>query len=118
MKTKRTKRNVSPRRPFGPRTNVGIVIGGDIIQTRGIRGRTVVKRITDEDGKRLKTARLVAPATQLPAPKDGAPIYVGRVYTGVPRGKAYYPSTPAADASLGFLGGLTRRVKQVIVGGV
>jgi hypothetical protein len=124
MKTRRIKRNKSPIRPF-KRAKAMVAIAGDMIVTRGIRGRTVVKRIEDAEGRRLKTARLIAPAAQLPEPnrKTSRPIFVGRVYTGVPRGKVYpahgprrYPPAPGSDAPTGFLGGLTKRVKSVLVG--
>lgn len=121
-KTRRTKRNSSPRRPF-PSANAAVLKEGDMIRTRGIRGRTVVKRIV-EDGRRLKTVRVVQALAQLPEPQKGTPIFVGRVYTGAPRGKTYpahgprrFPRPASADAPTGFLGGLTKRVKKVLVGG-
>lgn len=123
MKTRRTKRNRSPIKPFVNATAF-VTVPGDMITTRGVRGRTVVKRILSGDGKRrLQTARLVAPATQQPAPKDGRPIFVNRAYTGVARSKVYPYHSPlrggapiVPDVSVSFLGGLTKRVKTVLVG--
>jgi len=121
-KTKRTKRNRSPQRPF-PAANAAVLKEGDMIRTRGVRGRTEVKRIV-EDGRRLKTVRVVQAVPQLPEPQNGTPIFVGRVYTGTPRGKTYpahgprrFPRPAGADAPTGFLGGLTRRLKKVLVDG-
>ena len=125
MKTKRVKRNRSPIRPF-KRAKAMVVMAGDTVITRGVRGRTVVKRLMNGDGtKRLQTARITAPAAQLPQPnrKTATPIFVDRVYTGVPRGKTYpthgprrYPPKSGTDAPTGFIGGLTKRVKKVLVG--
>lgn len=91
-KTRRTKTNRSPIRAY-PKAKTYIVEQGDKVTTTGIRGRTKVKRVTNEAGKRLTTVRLTEEAKQTPAKATGdrkpKGIFVGRVYTGVQRSKVY-----------------------------
>lgn len=119
-KTRKTKRNRSPGRPYR-NSRAYVLNAGDLITTRGVRGRTKVTRITDEDGKRIGRARLVEAATQLPKPNAGAKrIRVGGVYVGMPRSKAYpYGSTrqgfpaPVDMAPKGLLGRAAKAMKTV-----
>lgn len=126
-KTRRKKINKSPTKPYR-NARAFIVEKGETIMTAGVRGKTHVKRVVNEDGKRLTSARITEDVPQIAAKMVGdvkpKAIFVGRQYTGVPRSKAYpYRSkkrgAPEAPAPKGLLGGLTRaakRVKQVIVG--
>jgi hypothetical protein len=122
-KTRRTKQNRSPGRPY--RNAVAhVVVQGDAVQTSGIRGRTVVSRVTDESGKRLSSVRLTENVVQKPAVATAKPIYAGRQYTGVARSRSYpYASVKrgaAPDAGLpvltaGLLAKAVKAVKRVVV---
>lgn len=117
-KTRRTKTNRSPQRPYR-NARAFVLEKGDMITTTGVRGRTQVKRVTDETGKRLASARLVADVPQTKA-RDGVGIFVGRVYTGVARSKVYpVRSTKRgavkAPAPKGLLARARRAVKKVLV---
>jgi hypothetical protein len=126
-KTRRKKINKSPLRPYR-NAKAFVADKGDMITTMGVRGRTLVKRITDESGKRLNTVRLTEALPQVPAKPVGdrkpTPIFVGRQYTGVPRSKPYpYRSVKRgavpAPAPVGLLGGLAsvgKRLKKVVTG--
>jgi hypothetical protein len=91
-KTRRTKINRSPQRAY-PHATTHVADQGDKITTTGIRGRTKVKRVVNEEGKRVASVRLVEEAKQTPAKATGdrkpKGIFVGRVYTGVQRSKVY-----------------------------
>jgi len=108
MKTRRKKINKSPLHPFGGRTarpRVYVVAQGDRVTTTGFRGRTLVKRIVTEEGRRVNTVRLVEDKTQVPAKAVGdrkpIGIWLGRTYTGVGRSKAYpYRSSKRGEAPL------------------
>lgn len=123
-KTRRTKQNRSPGRPYR-NSRAFVAEKGDMVQTIGIRGKTVVKRVTDKAGKRLTTIRVTEPVKQPPVPKTGKPIaiFVGRQYTGVARSKQYpYGSTKRgfihAPEPQGLMGGLRKAgkaIKRVIV---
>jgi hypothetical protein len=58
-----------------------------------VRGRTTVKRVVNDEGKRLTTVRVTETVPQIAHKPvgDGKPkgIFVGRVYTGVARSKLY-----------------------------
>jgi hypothetical protein len=123
-KTRRTKQNRSPGRPY--RNAVAhVVVQGDAVQTSGIRGRTVVSRVTDESGKRLSSVRLTENVVQKPAVATAKPIYAGRQYTGVARSRSYpYAGVkrggPAPDVGLpvltaGLLAKAVKAVKRVVV---
>lgn len=131
MKTRRKKINKSPLHPFGGRAarpRVYVAEKGDMVTTTGIRGRTTVKRIVNEDGKRVGSARVVEAIPQPPAPKavgerKPVAIFVGRVYTGVGRSKKY-PERGAKRGGVmmvspslqpGLLGKMGRAIKRVIV---
>jgi hypothetical protein len=95
-KTRRNKTNRSPVHPFGgrsARSKVFVTNKGDLITTKGVRGRTVVNRVVNDDGKRVATVRITEVIPQIAAKPVGGrkprPIFVGRVYTGVGRGKVY-----------------------------
>lgn len=125
-KTRRTKINKSPIKPYR-NSRAFILEKGETIMTAGVRGRTSVKRVTDEAGKRLTSVRLTEDVPQIAAKMVGdvkpKAIFVGRQYTGVGRGKAYpYRSkkrgAPEAPVSKGLMGGLrkaARAVKKVLV---
>jgi hypothetical protein len=67
-KTRRHKINRSPGTPFGRHCRAAVVEQGSQMKTTGAR-----KEITETKG----------------AGKDAKPIHLGRVYTGVPKGKLY-----------------------------
>jgi hypothetical protein len=125
-KTRRTKQNRSPGRAYR-NAKTYIVEQGDKVTTIGIRGRTKVKRVTDEAGKRLTSIRVVEEAVQTPAKGVGdlkpKGVFVGRVYTGVARSKPYpYRSVKRGAVpvpqSKGLLARARRAVKRVVVGEV
>lgn len=122
-KTRRKKINKSPGRPYR-NAKAFVADKGDMVTTKGYRGRTKVKRVTDETGKRLTSVRLVETVPQIVAKPVGdrkpTPIFVGRQYTGVARSKAYpYRSTKRgavpASAPVGLLARARRAVKKVLV---
>lgn len=125
-KTRRKKIRQSPAHPFGghnSRAKVFIAEQGDRITTKGIRGRTVVNRVTNEQGKRLTSVRITQDEKQTPAKPVGERkpkvIWVGRRYTGVARGKEYpYRSTKRGAPEQkpeGLMGRLASAVKRVVV---
>lgn len=124
-KTRRTKQNRSPGRAYR-NAKAYVAVKGDMVTTTGLRGKTVVKRVTDNTGKRLTTIRVTEPVKQPPVPKTGNPtaIFVGRQYTGVARSKPYpYRSVkrgaaPVAPEPKGIMGGFrkaARAIKKVVV---
>lgn len=125
-KTRRTKQNRSPGNAFR-NARPFIVEKGDMIRTKGVRGRTKVIRVTDANDKRVTSVRSVAVTPQVAAKPVGdrqpKGIFVGRVYTGVARGKAYpyrgvkRGAVVAPPLVPGFLGGLAKAAKRVMVGG-
>ena len=125
-KTRRKKINRSPAHPFGGRNarpKVYVINKGDQITTIGVRGRTKVKRVINEDGKRVTSVRIVEDAVQTPAKAVGdrkpTAIFVGRQYTGVARSKPYpYRSVKRGGAPLAPVGLMARAgkaVKRVLV---
>lgn len=127
-KTRRTKLNRSPIHPFGGRNGrpkVYVLEEGDKITTKGIRGRTKVHRIVNEEGKRVTSARLTAEVKQVPAKAVGdrkpKAIFVGRAYTGIARSKVYpYRSKKRGGPEIvinapGILRRMGRAVKSVLV---
>lgn len=66
-KTRNKKRNSSPKSVFG-NSEARVVTNGFRVQVAGHR--------TAEGSKMIPS-------------KDAKPVFVGRVYTGVPRGKSY-----------------------------
>jgi|ERR1017187_7299845 hypothetical protein len=122
-KTRRKKLNKSPGKPYR-NSRAHVVDKGDMVTVQGVRGRTVVNRVTDEAGKRLTTARLVEIVPQIAAKLKSKPIFVGRVYTGVARSKVY-PVRGAkrgglrmeALAPVGLMARAAKAVKRVVVRG-
>lgn len=126
-KTRRKKINQSPLHPFGGRNSrakVYVVEKGDMITTKGIRGRTVVTRIVNDEGKRVGTSRIteVVPQMAAKAVGDRKPvgIFVGRQYTGVARSKPYpYRSKKRGAIAPPLVPGLMERagnaIKRVLV---
>jgi hypothetical protein len=125
-KTRRTKTNRSPGKPYR-NSRAHVVDKGDMVTVQGVRGRTVVNRVTDEAGKRLTTARLVETVPQIAAKPVGANhkpkrIFVGRVYTGVARSKVY-PTHSAKRGGLapllvpGLMARAAKAMKRVVVKG-
>lgn len=121
-KTRRTKTNRSPGRPYR-NSRAFIAEIGDKIRTRGVRGRTKVVRVVS--GARLHRVRETEVVPQLAAPKpvgDRKPkgIFVGRQYTGQPRSKPYpvrgvkRGGTPAPVA-VGLMARAAKAVKRVLV---
>lgn len=125
-KTRRKTINRSPIHPFGGRNarpRVYITDKGDQITTMGVRGRTTVKRVVNEDGKRVASVRVVADVVQAPAKAVGdrwpKAIFVGRTYTGVARSKPYpYRSKKRGGKPLAPVGLMARAgnaIKKVLV---
>lgn len=120
MKTRRKKINKSPIRPYR-NARAHIIVQGDRITCKGVRGRTRVKRVVDEDGKRLASTRITENTPQVSV-KGGTAIYVGRVYTGVARSKAYPARSirqggSPAPIKVGLFQRAAKAVKRVVVGG-
>ena len=120
-KTHRTKRNKSPGKPFR-NSRAHVIDKGDLISVMGVRGRTTVKRVTDETGKRLTTARLVETIPQIAAKLKSKRIFVGRVYTGVARSKVYPVRSVKrggprmeAPAPVGLMARAAKAMKRVVV---
>lgn len=91
-KTRRTKKNRSPSKPYrNARTH--IVAKGNTVTVKGVRGRTNVKRVTNEEGKRLTSVRITEVVPQIVAKPVGdrkpKRIFIGRIYSGVARSKVY-----------------------------
>ena len=120
-KTRRTKTNRSPGKPYR-NSRAHVVDKGDRVTVQGVRGRTVVNRVTDEAGKRLTSARLVETVPQIAAKLKSKPIFVGRVYTGVARSKVY-PTHSAKRGGLapllvpGLMARAAKAMKRVVVKG-
>jgi hypothetical protein len=91
-KTRRKKLNKSPGKPYR-NARAHIVDKGDTVTVRGVRGRTTVKRVTNEEGMRLTSVRITETVPQIIAKPVGdrkpKRIFVGRVYSGVARSKVY-----------------------------
>lgn len=124
-KTRRKKLNKSPGKPYR-NSRAHVVDKGDMVMVKGVRGRTVVNRVTDEAGKRLTSARLVETVPQIAAKSVGAhhkprPIFVGRVYTGVARSRVY-PTHGKKRGGLapllvpGLMARTARAMKRIVVG--
>jgi len=122
-KTRRTKQNRSPGRPFR-NAKAFVAEKGDKVAVAGARGRTKVVRVTNDDGKRVTSVRSVEIVPQVAAKPvgDRKPIgvFVGRQYTGVARSKPYpYRSVkrggPPAVAPVGLMARAAKAVKRVIV---
>ena len=122
-KTRRTKINRSPGKPYR-NAKTFIAVQGDKITTIGVRGRTKVTRITDETGKRLTSVRVTEAVIQTPAKAVGdrkpKGIFVGRQYTGVARSKPYpyrgkKRGAIEAPPLPGLMAKAARAVKSVVV---
>lgn len=126
-KTRRKKINRSPPHPFGGRAarpKAFVIEKGDMVTVKGVRGRTKVVRVVNDAGKRITSVRTVEDKPQVAAKPVGdrkpRAIFVGRVYTGVARSKAYpYRSTKRGApplAPVGLMAKAARAVKRVVVG--
>lgn len=122
-KTRRTKQNKSPIRPYR-NAKAYIIAKGDMVAVKGVRGRTTVKRVVNSDGKRVTSVRITAVVPQIVAKPVGdrkpRGIFVGRTYTGVARSKAYpYRSKKRgaveAPVTLGLMAKVAKAVKRVVV---
>lgn len=126
-KTRRTKTNKSPIRPYR-NAKAFVAVKGDMVTVAGARGRTRVKRVTNEAGKRLSTVRIVEVVPQVAAKTVGdrkpRAIFLGRAYTGVARSKPYPvrgakrggPPPGLAMGAPGLMARAGRAMKRVIVG--
>lgn len=123
-KTRRKKLNRSPTRAY-ENAKTYIVEQGDRVQVAGVRGRTKVVRVTNDEGKRITSVRSVAVVPQVAAKPVGdrkpKAIFVGRTYTGVGRSKPYpYRGRKrgAVDApiTVGLMARAAKAVKKVLVG--
>lgn len=101
-KTKRRKQNRSPAQPFRNAT-AHVLEAGLHIQVAGHRAAEGAKQIASVKAK---------------------PVFIGRSYTGVPRGKQYpYAgkkrggATPEPEASPGVLSRVVRATKSIMVNG-
>lgn len=124
-KTRRTKTNRSPGKAYR-NAKTFILEKGDMVAVKGVRGRTMVKRVTNAEGKRLTTVRIVETVPQIVAKPVGdrkpKGIHVGRVYTGVARSKAYpyrgvkrgAPERPAV--ATGLMAMARKAMKNVVTG--
>jgi hypothetical protein len=129
-KTRRKKINKSPSRPYR-NAKAFIADRGDMITTAGVRGRTKVVRVRDENDKRVTSVRSVMVVPQVAAKTgrardaEGAPtnkprgIFVGRWYTGIARSKVY-PTHGAkrggvAPKPAGLMARAAKAVKRVVV---
>jgi hypothetical protein len=130
-KTKRTKRNKSPGKPYR-NAKAYIAAPGDRVAVAGVRGRTTVKRITNEAGSRRvapgpfgrPSIRITEAVPQVAATGVGdrkpKGIFVGREYTGVQRSKTYpYRSkkrgAPEVPLAVGLMARAAKAVKRVVV---
>jgi hypothetical protein len=121
VKTRRTKQNRSPMKPYR-NAKAYVIDKGDRVTVQGIRGRTMVKRVTNEEGKRLADVRITQDVPQVKAKSAGAKaIFIGRQYTGVARSKVYpYCSTkrgavPVAPVPVGLMAKARNAMKRVVV---
>lgn len=123
-KTKRTKQNRSPAKPYR-NAKAFVVDKGDMVTVKGVRGRTTIKRVTDEAGKRLTSVRITETTPQVMAKPVGdhklRAIFVGRQYTGVARSKPYpYAGRKRGGVVAVVPAGLMTRaataIKKVVVG--
>lgn len=99
-KTRRVKKNRSPSKPF-QNARAHIVTKGDTVTVKGVRGRTTVKRVVNDESKRrlrpgrfgLTSVRITEVVPQIVAKPVGdrkpKRVFIGRVYTGVARSKVY-----------------------------
>jgi hypothetical protein len=111
-KTRRTKTNKSPGRPYR-NSRAFIANQGDKVTTIGFRGRTEVLRVGG------KAIRRVADAVQTPAKGVGdrkpKGIFIGRQYTGVARSKPYpYRSKKRGGSDLRLVPGLMAKVAKAV----
>jgi len=117
-KTRRTKTNRSPGRPYR-NSRAYVIEKGDMITTKGVRGRTKVIRVVNDEGKRVTSVRSVAVVPQIAAKGKAKTIFVGRKYTGVARSKVY-PTHGKKRGGVevkpaGLLARAAKAVKSVIV---
>jgi hypothetical protein len=126
VKTRRTKHNRSPMKPYR-NAKAYVIDKGDRVTVQGIRGRTAVKRVTDEGGKRLTSVRITAVVPQIIAKSVGdrqpKGVFIGRAYTGVARSKVYpYRSkkrgAPDASAPVGLMAKARTAMKRVVLPGL
>lgn len=122
-KTRRTKTNRSPGKPYR-NSRAYVTDKGDMVTVNGVRGRTKVKRVTDEAGKRLTSVRITEVVPQVVAKPVGdrkpRAIFVGRQYTGVARSKPYpyrgkKRGAPDAPAPIGLMARAAKAMKRVVV---
>lgn len=116
-KTRRTKINRSPGKPYR-NSKTYVAIQGEKVTTIGFRGRTKVLRI---DGRAVRHVEEV-PQTPAKAVGDRKPkgIFVGRQYTGVARSKLYpvrgaKRGGPAIAPGGNMIARAARAVKRVVV---
>ncbi len=125
MKTRRKNINKSPIKPYR-NARAFIADKGDMVTTKGVRGRTNVKRVTNEDGKRLTSVRITEVLPQIVAKPVGdrkpKAIFVGRVYTGAARSKPYpyrgkkRGAIEDVQAPVGLVARTAKAVKRVVIG--
>jgi hypothetical protein len=126
VKTRRTKQNRSPGKPYR-NAKAYVVDKGDRLTVKGIRGRTMVKRVVS--GARLHRIRVTETVPQIEAKSVGdrkpKGIFVGRVYTGVARSKVYpYRSQkrgaplPLPPGIMAKAAGLWQKRKRVVLPGL
>jgi hypothetical protein len=121
-KTRRKKINRSPGKPYR-NSKAFITEKGEMVTLKGVRGRTKVVRVTNDDDKRITSVRSVMIAPQVVAKPVGdrrpTPIFVGRVYTGVARSKPYPYRGKKRGAveqkPVGLMARAARAVKRVVV---
>jgi hypothetical protein len=123
VKTRRKKINKSPLKPYR-NAKAFIASQGDRVTVAGVRGRTRVKRVTNAEGKRLTSVRIVEVVPQIAAKPVGdrkpKAIFVDRVYTGVARSKPYPArgkkrGAPDVPLNVGLMARAARAVKRVVV---
>jgi len=120
-KTRRTKQNRSPMKPYR-NAWARVVNKGIRAVVQGVRGRTEVKRVTNDEGKRLTTVRVTQDLPQIIAKpvgdKQPKSVILGGVITGVARSKVYpYRSTKrgALPVPEGLMAKARNAMKRVIV---
>jgi hypothetical protein len=121
-KTRRTKQNRSPIKPYR-NSKAYIAEKGDLVRVKGVRGRTKVIRVTGDGDKRITSVRSVEDVPQVAAKPVGdrkpKAIFVGRVYTGVARSKVYpYRSKKRGAVEqkpVGLMARAAKAVKRVVV---
>lgn len=106
-KTRRTKINTSPARPYRNSRAV-VIVDGQTDKIKGVRTRKI------GEGNHARV-----PPT-MSAGKDAKPVTIGRVLTGVPRSKPYPErsekrgGTPRVEP--GMLARAGKAIKRVVVG--